>query len=162
MDNVFIGLGSNLDNPLAQLKEAIEHIKQVKAVKLVAVSDFYSSPPMGPQDQPDYINAVIQLSTSLEPEFLLDELQKIENGQGRVRKERWGARTLDLDILLYGTDVINSERLTVPHSGISERNFVLYPLQDLVNEDFMIPVAGRLNELIAACPMGGLKRINEN
>jgi len=162
MDNVFIGLGSNLDNPLSQLKEAIKSLKKVKALKLVAVSDFYSSPPMGPQDQPDYVNAVAKVTTDLPAEKLLDELQKIESEQGRVRKERWGARTLDLDILLYGTDVINSEHLTVPHSGISERNFVLYPLQDLVNGDFMIPVAGKLKELIAACPMDGLKRINEN
>jgi 2-amino-4-hydroxy-6-hydroxymethyldihydropteridine diphosphokinase len=162
MDNVFVGLGSNLENPLSQLKQAIEHLKQVKAVKLVAVSNFYSSPPMGPQDQPDYINAVIQISTKLEPELLLDELQKIEKQQGRVRKERWGARTLDLDILLYGTDVINSERLTVPHSGISERNFVLYPLRDLVSLDFEIPGLGMLKELLAACPMDNLKRLSDN
>ncbi|MDH5600264.1 MAG: 2-amino-4-hydroxy-6-hydroxymethyldihydropteridine diphosphokinase [Gammaproteobacteria bacterium] len=162
MNNVFIGLGSNLDNPLSQLKAAIEHIKQVNAIKLVAVSGFYSSAPMGPQDQPDYINAVIEISTSLEAELLLDELQKIENEQGRVRKERWGARTLDLDILLYGDEVITSKRLTVPHSGISERNFVLYPLQDLVDANFKIPGLGKLGELVASCPVESLKRLSEN
>ena len=162
MDDVFIGLGSNLDNPLSQLKKAIEYLNQVKGLQLVAVSDFYCSPPMGPQDQPDYINAVAQLTTELSVDQLLDELQKIESKQGRVRKERWGARTLDLDILLYGNEVINTERLTVPHCGISERIFVLYPLLDLVSEDFIIPTAGKLSELIAACPMGDLKRINEN
>ena len=162
MDNVFIGLGSNLENPLSQLKQAITHIKKTNGIELEAVSHFYSSQPMGPQDQPDFINAVINISTSLEPELLLDELQRIENEQGRVRKERWGARTLDLDILLYGKEVIISERLTVPHSGISERNFVLYPLQDLVSGDFMIPNKGTISELIANCPEAGIKRISES
>lgn len=162
MDNVFIGLGSNLDNPLFQLQEAIEHLKKIKALKLIAVSDFYSSPPMGPQDQPDYVNAVAKVTTELSAEKLLDELQKVENEQGRIRKERWGARTLDLDILLYGADVINSERLTVPHCGISERNFVLYPLLDLVDSDFIIPNSGKLDELLTTCPMGNLKRLSDN
>ena len=161
MDNVFIGLGSNLDNPVSQLQQALEHLKQSKEIKLTEVSDFYSSPPMGPQDQPDYVNAVAKLTTDLTAEKLLVELQRIENKQGRVRTERWGARTLDLDILLYGSTIINSEKLTVPHCGISERNFVLYPLQDLVNADFMIPGAGNIKDLVAACPLDGLKRLSE-
>lgn len=162
MNKIFIGLGSNLENPLSQLKEAVDHLKQVKGVTLIALSGFYSSPPMGPQDQPDYINAVAELESDLPAAALLDELQHIENQQGRIRNERWGARTLDLDILLYGQDMINSERLTVPHYGISERNFVLYPLKDLVPGDFMIPGAGKLDELIANCPQDTLQRIKEN
>ena len=161
MNKIFIGLGSNLDAPLSQLKKAIERLKQLKTLNLISVSDFYTSPPLGPQDQPDYINAVVEVSTTLSAEQLLDELQKIEHEQGRIRKQHWGARTLDLDILLYGNEIINSERLIVPHSGISQRNFVLYPLQDLVESNFKIPHLGIMSELIAACPMDGLKRLSE-
>lgn len=161
MNNVFVGLGSNLDEPLSQLKKAIEHLKQVEKLTVINISDFYSSSPMGPQDQPDYINAVVELSTSLSAEQLLDELQRIEQEQGRVRKQHWGARTLDLDILLFGNEVINTERLIVPHSGISERNFVLYPLSDLVDLNFNIPKAGNVSELLAACPKEGIKRLSE-
>ena len=161
MDKVFIGLGSNLDEPLSQLKTAIEHLKQIKESQLLNISAFYQSAPMGPQDQPDYINAVAEMSTSLTAEQLLDALQEIENKQGRVREQRWGARTLDLDILLFGNEIIKTERLTVPHCGISERNFVLYPLNDLVDSDFGIPKAGIMSALLAACPMTGIKRLNE-
>ena len=161
MNKVFIGLGSNLDAPLSQLKKAIERLKQLKALNFISASGFYCSSPMGPQDQPDYINAVVEVSTTLSAEQLLDELQKIEHEQGRIRKQHWGARTLDLDILLYGNEVINSERLIVPHSGISQRNFVLYPLQDLVESNFKIPLLGKISELVAACPMDGIKRLSE-
>ena len=161
MDKVFIGLGSNLDDPLSQLKKAIEYLKQLKLLKVITVSDFYSSPPMGPQDQPDYINAVVEVATTLGAEQLLDELQQIEHLQGRERKQRWGARTLDLDILLYGNEVINTERLRVPHSGISERNFVLYPLRDLVGENFEIPKSGSISELLKECPMAGVTRLSK-
>lgn len=159
MDKVFIGLGSNLDDPLLQLKKAIEELKKVKTLTFINVSNFYSSPPMGPQDQPDFINAVIEITTNLSAEQLLDVLQKIEHQQGRVRKERWGARTLDLDILLYGNDVITTERLTVPHSGINERNFVLYPLGDLVDASFEIPNIGKMKDLLCACSVGKLQRL---
>jgi len=162
MNKVFIGLGSNLDTPLSQLKKAIERLKQLKALNFISASYFYCSSPMGPKDQPDYINAVVEVSTTLSAEQLLDELQKIEYKQGRIRKQHWGARTLDLDILLYGNEVINSERLIVPHSGISQRNFVLYPLQDLVESNFKIPLLGEISELVAACPMDGIKRLSEN
>ena len=161
MDKVFIGLGSNLDDPLSQLKKAIEYLKQLEVLDVINISSFYSSPPMGPQDQPDYINAVIEVATTLSAEQLLDELQQIEHKQGRERKQHWGARTLDLDILLYGEKVINTERLTVPHSGISERNFVLYPLSDLVDENFEIPKSGSISELLKTCPMAGVTRLNK-
>ena len=161
MNNVFIGLGSNLDNPVSQIKKAIDHIKKIKTLKLINISGFYSSPPMGPQDQPDFINAVAEVTTDLSAEQLLDELQQIENSQGRVRLQHWGARTLDLDILLFGSDVINTERLTVPHSGIRERSFVLFPLNDLVDSDFMIPTLGKITELLTACPVTGIKRLSE-
>jgi 2-amino-4-hydroxy-6-hydroxymethyldihydropteridine diphosphokinase len=161
MKKVFIGLGSNLDDPLSQLKKAIEYLKQHKMLNVINISTFYSSLPMGPQDQPDFINAVVEIATSLSAEQLLDELQKIERQQGRERKQHWGARTLDLDILLYGSEVINTERLMVPHRGISERNFVLYPLNDLVEKNFRIPGLGKISELLTTCPMTGITRLSE-
>ena len=161
MNNVFIGLGSNLSEPLLQLQKAIECISETENIEVHNVSNFYRSAPMGPQDQPDYINAVIELSTNLKAESLLDCLQEIENKQGRVRAQRWGARTLDLDILLYGKEEINTERLTVPHYGISERNFVLYPLRDLVDEGFEIPKVGEIKQLLAKCPMSGITRLKQ-
>lgn len=124
----YIGLGSNLGDSQQILAEAFQKLAllgQVKASKL------YRSPPMGPQDQPYYFNAVVQLLTDLEPLVLLDELQKIENESGRVRLRRWGERTLDLDLLLYGEEKIHNDRLTVPHIGMFERDFVLVPLLDL-------------------------------
>lgn len=161
MNNVFIGLGSNLNDPLSQLNKAIASLKKVEGIELKNISNFYRSSPMGPQDQPDYINAVVELSTHLSAEKLLDCLQEVENQQGRVRSERWGARTLDLDILLYGNEVIKTERLLVPHCGISERDFVLRPLQDLVADDFEIPNLGGMSKLLAACPKTGITRLTE-
>lgn len=160
MVKVFIGLGSNIDEPLVQLNSAINQLKESESIDLIKVSNLYISKPMGPQDQPDFINAVVELNTGLTAEKLLDELQKIENNHGRVRSLHWGPRTLDLDILLYGDEVINTDRLTVPHSGISERNFVLYPLSDLVGSDFKIPNLGNLKNLLASCPINGLERLN--
>ena len=161
MVKVFIGLGSNLDEPQVQLQSAIDQLKKTEFIDFIKTSHFYLSKPMGPQDQPDFVNAVVELNTSLTAEKLLDTLQEIENSQGRVRSQHWGPRTLDLDILLYGGEVIKTERLTVPHSGISERNFVLYPLNDLVNSDFEIPNIGNINELLANCTTNGLKRLEE-
>ena len=161
MNTVFIGLGSNLDEPLLQIKRAIASLKKINDTKFISVSSNYRSAPMGPQDQPDYINAVAKVATNLSAENLLDELQNIENKQGRVRKQHWGPRTVDLDILLYGNEVISTERLTVPHAGISERNFVLYPLCDLVGDGFEIPSIGKMSELLAVCPMTGITRLTE-
>jgi len=160
MDKVFIGLGSNLSSPLSQLKKAVDALKKINDSQLINVSHFYRSLPMGPQEQPDYINAVAEIKTSLSAEQLLDALQKIENEQGRVRQQRWGARTLDLDILLYGDEVINTERLTVPHYGMKERNFVLYPLSELINGDFNIPNMGTIKKLLASCSADGLQRLD--
>ena len=121
MIDAYIALGANLENPYQQLLQAIEHLKQLPLSEWGCVSPLYSSSPMGPQDQPDYVNGVAYIRTSLNPHQLLDELQKIELTQGRVRKsERWGPRTLDLDLLLYGQQVIQDERLIVPHYGMKE------------------------------------------
>ncbi|MFW2161863.1 2-amino-4-hydroxy-6-hydroxymethyldihydropteridine diphosphokinase [Acinetobacter beijerinckii] len=124
----YIGLGSNLGDSQQILREAVAKLSMLGEVQ---VSRLYQSPPMGPQDQPNYLNAVIQLDTILEPLALLDQLQKIEQEAGRVRLRRWGERTLDLDLLIYGQQQIENERLTVPHVGILERDFVVIPLLDL-------------------------------
>ena len=131
MDKVYIALGSNLANPQVQLISALQAMNQLRGSSLVSVSSFYQSKPLGPQDQPDYVNAVACLETSLAPLALLDELQRIEHEQGRVRLRRWGERTLDLDILLYADQIIQSERLTVPHYDMHQREFVIIPLAEI-------------------------------
>lgn len=124
----YIGLGSNLGDSKVILTEAVHKLASLGDVK---TSKLYQSPPMGPQDQPNYLNAVVQLSTNLAPLALLDELQRFEQESGRVRLRHWGERTLDLDLLIYAEQKIQHERLTVPHVGVMERDFVLIPLLDL-------------------------------
>lgn len=131
MTAVFIGLGSNLDSPRQQVSSAIEEIAALPKTSLQAQSSLYRSSAVGPGDQPDYINAVVQIDTSLTPETLLEALQTLENSHGRVRGERWGARTLDLDILLFGLLQVATPHLTIPHPRLEERNFVLLPLAEL-------------------------------
>ncbi|EKY5004241.1 2-amino-4-hydroxy-6-hydroxymethyldihydropteridine diphosphokinase [Citrobacter amalonaticus] len=132
MTLVYIALGSNLASPLEQVNAAVNAIGEIPESQIVAISSFYRTPPLGPQDQPDYLNAAVALETTLEPEALLDHTQRIELQQGRVRKaERWGPRTLDLDIMLFGDRVINSERLTVPHYDMKNRGFMLWPLFEI-------------------------------
>lgn len=144
MTTVYVALGSNLENPLVQLKQAIETLR--KSAKNLQVSPFYGSKPLGPQDQPDYVNAVVKFETELAPLELLDWLQSIENAQGRVRLRRWGERTLDLDILLYGDEIIQNERLTVPHYDMKNREFVIVPLYDL-NPKLCLPTGESVAEL---------------
>ena len=128
----YIAIGSNLASPLEQVKAALDALGEIPQSRVVAVSAFYRTPPLGPQDQPDYLNAAVALETTLEADALLDHTQRIELQQGRVRKaERWGPRTLDLDIILFGDAVINSERLTVPHYDMKNRGFMLWPLFEI-------------------------------
>ena len=132
---VYIAIGSNLASPLEQVNAAIQAIGEIPDSRFMAVSSFYRTPPLGPQDQPDYLNAAVALETTLAPEALLDHTQRIELQQGRVRKaERWGPRTLDLDIMLFGDEVINTERLTVPHYDMKNRGFMLWPLVEIAPE----------------------------
>ena len=161
MTRVFIGLGSNLEDPVSQLKQALEQLTRLPDVSLVKASAFYRSKPMGPQNQPDFVNAVAELETGLSAEQLLDELQQIEYSQGRVRSLHWGPRTLDLDILLFGNEIINTDRLTVPHVGIAQRDFVLRPLADIVGMDFKLPNLGTTGECIKACPVEELQRLDD-
>ncbi|NOT83188.1 MAG: 2-amino-4-hydroxy-6-hydroxymethyldihydropteridine diphosphokinase [Methylococcaceae bacterium] len=156
----YIGLGSNLHHPDLQIQQArVAIANRLAGVIEIAFSSLYTSPPMGPQDQPHYINAVMAIRTTLQPLDLLHQLQQIENIQGRIRQaQRWVARTLDLDLLLYGEQQIHLPELTVPHIGIGDRAFVLYPLQEIA-PDLTIPNLGKLTDLIKHCPLNGLVRI---
>ncbi|BBH48137.1 2-amino-4-hydroxy-6-hydroxymethyldihydropteridine diphosphokinase [Pseudomonas sp. KU43P] len=154
----FIGLGSNLDAPAEQLRNALQALDQLDGTCLAAASALYTSDSLLP-GQPRYTNAVAALDTALAPLALLDALQAIELDQGRVRKERWGPRTLDLDILLYGDQVIDVPRLQVPHYHMHARPFVLYPLAELVSHDFQLADGRALAQLLEACPYVGLERL---
>lgn len=127
----YIGLGSNLHQPLQQVLDAISELKTHRHLQNLQVSTIYASKPVGPQDQPDFINAVARINTQLGPHDLLDVLQSLEQLHGRQRKRHWGERTLDLDLLTYGNAEIRTPRLTVPHPLLFERSFVLYPFNDL-------------------------------
>lgn len=161
MERVYIGLGSNLATPLAQLRSALASLAALPHSSLIAQSSFYASDPLGPTDQPRYVNAVAALDTDLSPLALLDSLQTIELEQGRTRKaERWGPRTLDLDILLFGNQQVDEARLTVPHYHMHARAFVLYPLAEIAPE-LHLPDGRTLRELLSACPFEGLERLVE-
>lgn len=157
MTLAYIGLGSNLSDPAAQIRQAVNHIKSIPNSQLKKISSLYFSRPMGPQDQPDYMNAVLALNTQLSALALLDHLQAIENNAGRVRKEnRWGARILDLDIILFGNETINNERLTVPHYGMKAREFVLIPLAEIA-QTLLLPDGDRVAELAKNIATNDLK-----
>lgn len=149
MTLAYIAIGSNLASPLEQVNAAVQALGDIPQTRVVALSSFYRTPPLGPQDQPDYLNAAIALETVLSAEALLDNTQRIELQQGRVRKEeRWGPRTLDLDIMLFGDAVINTERLTVPHYDMKRRGFMLWPLFEIA-PDLIFPDGETLSDLLA-------------
>jgi 2-amino-4-hydroxy-6-hydroxymethyldihydropteridine diphosphokinase len=147
----YIGLGANLDQPVAQIEQALVALAQSDALTLLDWSGLYQSKPMGPQDQPDYINAVALIETDLPPLQLLDVLQQQEQAQGRERKRHWGERTLDLDLLLYDDQCIQNERLTVPHTGLMARSFVIVPLLE-VTPNLRLPDGRCLSDAQANCP----------
>lgn len=151
----YIGVGSNLDDPAAQVQRAFTALAGLGDTLLVARSRLYGSRPMGPADQPDYVNAVAGLLTSLPPLDLLHALQGFEAAQGRRRERRWGERTLDLDLLLYGTLRLETPELTLPHPGLAQRAFVLHPLADIA-PDLAVPGAGRVADLATRLGAGGL------
>jgi len=160
MTHVYIGLGSNLDNPAAQLSKAITRLEDLPASDYLKCSAYYQSKPVGPQDQPDYVNAVAMLDTDLTALTLLDHLHAIEDQQGRVRGgERWGPRILDLDLLLYGDEQINEDRLIVPHPEMHKRGFVLYPLSEIA-PDLEIPGRGPVTELLRYIDSNSINTIN--
>ncbi|HFU2859598.1 TPA: 2-amino-4-hydroxy-6-hydroxymethyldihydropteridine diphosphokinase [Enterobacter cloacae] len=148
MTLAYIAIGSNLASPLEQVNAAVQALGEIPQSRIVAISSFYRTSPLGPQDQPDYLNAAVVLDTALDAETLLDNTQRIELQQGRVRKaERWGPRTLDLDIMLFGNEVINTSRLTVPHYDMKNRGFMLWPLFE-VAPDLTFPDGIPLREIL--------------
>jgi len=155
---VFIGLGSNLNAPKKQLDQAIKSLSQLPSCTLTAHSSYYSSKPVGPQDQPNFVNAAALIKTTLSPIALLKHLQAIELNQGRVKKRHWGERSIDLDILLYGDRSIDSEDLIIPHKELKNRDFVLQPLLEL-DENLELPDGASLRSLLAICPDNQLQRI---
>ena len=169
----YIGLGSNLagkfGTPAEQIKTAIVQLDQMEQIRCAAQSSLYGSPPMRVQNQsvqdhcvqqPDYVNAVAEVVTHLSPNALLDALQHIEQLHERVREQRWGPRTLDMDILLYGDVEMNSERLQIPHPGLHQRAFVLVPLLEIAPQ-LVIPAHGKLSHMARSCPPQGLSLIGE-
>ena len=156
MSRAYIGLGSNLQDPLAQLRRATSALADLPGTRLTATSSVYRSRAVGPGEQPDYLNAAAALDTELEPLALLHALQAIENAQGREREERWGARTLDLDLLVYDDLVLDTPELTLPHPRIAERDFVLYPLAEISDTRSLLPGIASLDTLIEKCPDNGI------
>lgn len=155
MIRCFVALGSNLDEPPRQLQQACQALAALADSRLDCVSPYYQSKAVGPGQQPDYLNAVAQLHTRLPPLDLLHALQAIETSQQRTRQQRWSARTLDLDLLLYADQLIEHPELTTPHPRMTERNFVLYPLADIAPE-LLFPDGTSLSSLLDYCSRDGL------
>lgn len=137
MNNIktYLGLGGNISNelgtPIQHILQAVAKLQNTPNIDNVKMSSLYRSKAFGVTDQPDFYNAVVSLETTLSPLELLDICQDLEQSAGRVRLRHWGERSLDVDVLLYGDEVIQNERLTVPHAGLFERNFVVIPLLEL-------------------------------
>ncbi len=161
-NTAYIGIGSNLEQPVEQVLRARRALAGLPRTRLVGFSALYRNPAVGPGEQPDYVNAVAAIETKLEPRALLEALQAIEAAQGRVRNGvRWQPRTLDLDVLLYAERVIREEGLTVPHPHIQERAFVLRPLADLAPE-LVIPGLGPVTRLLAHVSQADLLRLESH
>lgn len=159
--NAYIALGSNLEQPLHQVEQAITELDAIANCKLISHSPWYQSKAIGPGDQPDYINGVALVQTRLDGPSLLQALQDVEQKHNRVRHTHWAPRTLDLDILLMDNQIIQTDTLTVPHPRIKERNFVLIPLAD-INPDLLLPCGESIKSLAAAIPMMGLQKLTVN
>lgn len=157
----FVGLGSNLGNPIKQVNGALGELALLPETHLMVCSSLYKSSPIGPSRQPDYVNAVAELETRLSAQDLLIKLQEIEQRHQRSREARWGPRTLDLDLLLYGSDVIHGDNLVVPHPEMHKRNFVLIPLCEIAPQ-LTIPGRGQITELLQECPDNEISVITKN
>lgn len=158
MTPAYLGLGSNLEQPARQLVRALAALAALPRSRLARVSAVYRSAAVGPGPQPDYLNAAARLDTALAPLALLERMQAIEQAQGRVRTVRWGPRTLDLDLLLYGDRHIETPRLQVPHPRLAERDFVLYPLAEIAGDGLRLPDGTDIATLLRRCPRGDLTR----
>lgn len=157
MIRVYLALGSNLADPLHQVQSALNALAAIPDTTLVATSSLYRTPPYGPPDQPDFLNAAVALDTALAAETLLDHTQRIELEQGRVRKaHRWGPRTLDLDIMLFGEQTLSTPRLTVPHYDMHNRAFMLLPLREIA-PDLALPNGTRIADLLATLDSSSIR-----
>jgi 2-amino-4-hydroxy-6-hydroxymethyldihydropteridine diphosphokinase len=143
----YISVGSNLNNPYQQVKSAIGKLKIADNIYIETISGWYLSDPVGPKNQSRYVNGVIKILTRLSPKQLLKKLHEIEDAHGRIRNVRWGPRTLDLDILLYGSRMMNTKKLTIPHPEMKIRNFVLIPLAD-IEPNLVLPDGSILSSLL--------------
>lgn len=158
MIRVYIALGSNQGNRHQHILQSATDIDQLEGCRLLNLSSVYETDPMGPQDQPDYLNAVCAIHCSLEPHSLLEALQSIESSHGREKQgRRWGARPLDLDILLYGERTVYSADLQIPHQGIARRSFVLWPLAE-IDPMLHIPGFGPVSGLKPWCEDLGIRQ----
>jgi len=159
---VWLGLGSNLQQPVAQLRQAIKRLGDTTGLEILRTSSFYRTPPWGDEQQDDFINAVMQIETSLDPIPLLRVLQSIENVMGRQRSggRRWGPRLIDIDLLLYGNQQFQSAELEIPHPRMYERAFVLKPLSEL-DADLEIPGYGTAGELLQELDCSGIFQLND-
>lgn len=156
----FLGLGSNLEQPLLQLTRALRAIEEIRGVRLTRVSSFYETAPVGLVDQPNFVNAVAEVETTLLPRTLLTALLDIEAAHARVRTVKNGPRTLDLDILLYGDGEFHESNLSIPHPRMHERAFVLVPLAE-IRPDAVIPGRGTVAELARQCDRRGVRQVGE-
>lgn len=152
----YIGLGSNLDGPVEQVKTAVNEVSLADGIRVMTVSGLYRTAPVGPQDQDYFINAVMKIETSLSPEDLLKRLQEIEHLHHRIRTVHWGPRTLDLDILLYGNDTVDLPHLRIPHPEMKRRGFVLVPLLDIA-PDLVLPDGSSISDLVRQLDPDDLK-----
>jgi len=158
MTIVYVALGSNLDDPHRHLLEGSQDINRYPECEVLKTSSIYETSPMGPQDQPHYLNSVAKVQCRLEPLELLRQLKLTEQRHGRAEvSERWTARPLDLDILLFGKLQLHTDRLQIPHPGIADRSFVLWPLAEL-EPNLDIPVHGNIQELMWRCPKFGIRK----
>lgn len=149
MKQSFIGIGSNLNQPILQVQQAIIALRSLAQTEFIQASSLYSSKPLDDSPQPDYINAVVEIATKLDAQSLLQHLQEIEKHQGRVRDGvRWGPRVIDLDILLYGNESVQTPELIIPHMGMREREFVIIPLHEIA-ADLVFPSGETLKNLVA-------------
>jgi len=157
----WLGLGSNLQQPAVQLKRALKLLGEAEGLEIMATSSFYRTPPWGDEQQDDFINAVVQIETNLDPVALLRVLQSIENRMGRKRsKRRWGPRLIDIDLLLYGDRQYRSAELELPHPRMHERAFVLMPLSEL-DASLEIPALGTVEQLLHQLDCSGICRLGD-
>jgi 2-amino-4-hydroxy-6-hydroxymethyldihydropteridine diphosphokinase len=156
----YVAIGSNLDDPLLQVRNALRRLQSLESSLLITASRWYRTVPLGPQDQPEFVNAVAGLLTQLAPRELLHQLKNLEADMGRASPLlRWGPRRIDLDLLVYGSVQMNDPDLVVPHRGVPERNFVLYPLRDIA-PDLNVPGHGSVASLAARVGDAGIVPIS--